>query len=441
MRTNTLAHRVALDHPHDGGEPLTDQLDLFAHIAAVYADSAQAEVTNAQLYAAVAARAGVSADELAARRPIGKAGTPRSIVKRQVRWAQQTLKQLGVIAHVEGSRGVWQRIERNPAGLHQCVTGVRLLAFSTRLGLALWGDCVDIFSRLDQPIMACLTSPPYPLAKARAYGGPTEAEYVDFLTAALEPIVALLAPEGSICLNLGQDVFQPGLPSRSLYIERVTLALHDRLGLSLMDRLVWHNPSRPPGPIAWASKKRVQLNTAYDPVLWFSPDPLRVKADNRRVLEPHTASHLRLIAAGGEQRCASYGDGAHTLSPGRYRQETPGRIPRNVISRGHRCKDTDAYRRDAQGLGLPVHGAMQPLSIPDFLIRFLTEPGDLVVDPFGGSCTTGMAAERLGRRWVVAEQIMDFLRAGGERFRESEGFHMPPGVQSWPKMVASAGGA
>jgi DNA modification methylase len=409
------------------------QLDLFTHVAAVFADIDQAQIPNDQLYATVAARTGLSADDLDARRPIGRAGVPRSVLKRQIRWAQQTLKQMRVIEHVPGSRGVWQRVARNPAGLHVAAPGVRLLAFSTRLGLALWGDCADIFSRLDQPIMACLTSPPYPLAKARSYGGPTEAQYVDFITAALEPVVRNLAPEGSICLNLGQDVFLPGLPSRSLYIERVTMALHDRLGLSLMDRLVWHNASRPPGPIAWASKKRVQLNASYDPVLWFCRDPARVKADNRRVLEPHSADHLRLIAAGGEKRVASYGDGAHTIAPGRYGQATPGRIPRNVLSRGHRCKDTDAYRRDAADLGLATHGAIQPLSIPDFLIRFLTEPGDLVVDPFGGSCTTGMAAERLGRRWVMAEQVMDYLRGAGERFRACDGFHMPLGVEAWPR--------
>ena len=87
----------------------------------------------------------------------------------------------------------------------------------------------------------------------------------------------------------------------------------------------------------------------------------------------------------------SYGDGAQTMAPGRYANATTRRIPRNVISRGHLCTDTDTYRQDAKRLNLPIHGAMQPLSIPDFLIRFLTDPDDLVIDPFGGSCTTGMA--------------------------------------------------
>lgn len=412
---------------------LSPQLDLFAHVAAVYADKGDTAMSNDILYAAVMNRTGRELDELSVRRPVGKSGQKHSVLKREIRWIQQTLKHMKVIERVEGERGIWQLASRNKAGLHQAIPGVRLLAFSTRLGAAIWGDCADIMSRLDQPVMACLTSPPYPLARARSYGGPAEAEFVDFVTAAIEPIVARLAPEGSLCLNLGQDVFQSGLPSRSMYIERLLIVLNDRLGLSLMDRLVWHNPSKSPGPIAWASKKRMQLNTAYEPIYWFSPNPSRVKADNRRVLEPHSETHLKLIAAGGEKRTADYGDGAFTIRPGRYGNATPGRIPRNVISRGHRCSDTDTYRRDAKRLGLPVHGAMQPLSIPDFLIRFLTEPGDLVVDPYGGSGTTAAAAERLGRRWVIAENMLDYIRAGGERFRECDGFYMPEVVSTWPR--------
>jgi site-specific DNA-methyltransferase (cytosine-N4-specific) len=79
-----------------------------------------------------------------------------------------------------------------------------------------------------------------------------------------------------------------------------------------------------------------------------------------------------------------------------------------------------------------VHGAIQPLSIPDFLIRFLTQEDDLVVDPFGGTLKTGIAAERLGRRWLVVEKILDYVRASAERFRGFEGFHMPEKIQRWP---------
>jgi site-specific DNA-methyltransferase (cytosine-N4-specific) len=49
------------------------------------------------------------------------------------------------------------------------------------------------------------------------------------------------------------------------------------------------------------------------------------------------------------------------------------------------------------------HPARFPIEIPDFFIRLLTEPGQLVFDPFAGTCTTAVAAEQLGRTWLMAE--------------------------------------
>lgn len=403
-------------------------MDLFGHVAAAYAEAAGGVLDNAALYSTVAERSGLSADDLAARQPIGRAGAMRSPLQRKIRWYQQTLKAVGVIEHVPGERGIWRLTEPVRDDLHRAAAGVRLVAFSTDLGVAIWGRHQDVFHALDEPIALCLTSPPYPLRVARAYGNPSDAEYVDFVCTAMEPIVRHLVPGGSIVLNISNDIFESKSPARSLYIERLTIALHDRLGLSLMDRMPWVNYSKPPGPTYWTCRQRVQLSAAYEPILWFTNDPLCVRSDNRRVLEPHTDSHLRLMHAGGAQRAASYGDGAYKIRHDSYGRITEGRIPRNVVQRGHACKDTWAYREHAAALGLPVHGAMQPTSIPDFFIRFLTEPDDLVVDNFGGTARAGLAAERLGRRWFITEWILQYLRGSAELFRDFAGFSMHPAL-------------
>lgn len=421
-------------------EDRVDQYDLFANVAGVYADAGEGSLSNDALYKQVAERANIPGKNLDERVPIGKSGQRHSLLKRAIRWHQQTLKHMGVIER-DGERGMWRLMDANKRGLHESVAGVRLVAFSTKLGVAIWGDCHDIFRGLDETITACITSPPYPLAKSRAYGGPSEAEYVDFIVRALEPIVRHMSPAGSLALNVSNDIFAQGKPSRSMYCERLVLALNEKLGLSLMDRLVWSNPSKPPGPVRWSSIKRVQLNVGYEPIYWFAIDPLKVKANNRRVLEQHTVRHLKLLANGGTDREACYSDGAYRLHPGRFGKPTSGRIPRNVITRGHACPDATAYRRDARALGLPVHGAMWPLSIPDFLVRFLSDVGDLVVDPFGGRITTGMAAERNGRRWLVAERVLDYARAGSERFRGCEGFEMPEMIEMWPRHRTAVGAA
>lgn len=404
------------------------QLDLFAHVAASYAEAPDGALDNAALYSKVADRAGIDLAAMDARTPIGAAGYLRSPTKRKIRWYQQTLKQLGVIERVEGERGIWRLTENAGKELHKTIDSVKLVAFSTDLGVAIWGRCQDVFGGINKPIALCVTSPPYPLRQARAYGNPDESQYVDFICAALEPIVGNLVPGGSIVLNISNDIFESKSPARSLYVERLILALHDRLGLSLMDRIPWVNFSKPPGPTHWACVKRVQLTTAYEPVFWFTNDPMRVRSDNRRVLEQHTERHLRLMQAGGAKRTAEYGDGAYKIRPDSYGRITEGKIPRNVIQRGHSCNDTLMYRQHAGNLGLPVHGAMQPTSIPDFFIRFLTEPGELVVDLFGGTIRTGLAAERLGRKWLVTEWILQYIRGAAELFRDYPGFWMNPAL-------------
>lgn len=410
-----------------GAHPI--QQDLFAHIAGAYADAPGGVLDNATLYGIVADRTGITPEELDARVPVGVSGSMRSLAKRKIRWYQQTLKALGVIERVEGERGIWRLAENLNKELHKAADDVKLVAFNTELGIAVWSRAQDVFSGLGEPIALCFTSPPYPLRQARAYGN-AEGEYVDFICRTLEPIVRNLLPGANVVLNISNDIFEHKSPARSLYIERLILALHDRLGLSLMDRLPWINLSKPPGPTWWACVNRVQLTSAYEPIFWFTNAPELARSDNRRVLEAHSLRHQRLMQAGGAQRSATYGDGAYKIRPDSYGRITEGKIPRNVIQRGHACSDTRDYREMAAELGLPLHGAMQPTGIPDFFIRFLTEPGDLVVDPFGGTIRTGLAAERLGRRWLVTEWILQYIRGAAELFRGFSGFEMHPALAS-----------
>ncbi|MEY2161644.1 MULTISPECIES: DNA methyltransferase [unclassified Rhodanobacter] len=406
---------------------------LFEHVASAYADSDEGRLDNATLYRAVADRAGISETARRARAPIGRAGQLHSRVERAIRWHTQTLKHMGVLRRVEGERGVWELVERTRKGLHVPAVPVKLVAFSTDLGVAIWGDNTDIVTRLDEPVHLVLTSPPYPLRKPRAYGNVPVSEYVDFIVRSIEPLVRTLARGASLAINFSNDVFEPGSPARSTYIERVIIALEDRCGLHLMDRLPWVNLSKAPGPIAWASKERIHLNVGYEPIVWMCNDPRASFADNRRVLEPHTDKHRQLIAAGGTATEVNHSDGAYRRRAGAFGHQTAGRIPKNVLMRGHRCADAIATRMDAGALGVAAHGAVMPTSVADFLIRYLTEPGQLVVDPFGGKGTTGLAAERAGRRWLVCDRVLDYLRSGGERFRGQPGFEMPEALEQWPR--------
>ena len=406
------------------------QLSLFDHIGAAYAEAGSYRLRNDDLYRSVATKAGIADDELDSRVPIGHSGQKHSLVKRKLRWHQQTMKAMGLIERVDGERGLWQLTEAGKSKLTRIRSNVAMLAYSTDLGMAVWGNCEHVLSRLDAPIMLCVTSPPYPLRHPRLYGNPTEQEYVDFICRAMEPVVKRMAPEASLCLNISNDIFDSGLPSRSLYREKLVIALSERLGLSKMDEIIWHNPSKPPGPAQWASIQRKQLNTAWEPVYWFALNPKLVKADNRRVLEPHTEKHIKLMEAGGERRVQRHSDGAYTIREGSYSQITQGRIPRNVLKIGHSCADHRSLNKTLDSLGLPRHGAPMPMALVAFLIRFLTEVNDLVVDPFGGSGTVAKNAEDLGRPWLSIDCMLEYVRGSAERFRQSKGFWLNPYIES-----------
>lgn len=357
------------------------QLNLF-DVANAYIN--EDSISQSQLYKRLSSEHAISQEDLVRKESVGISKEKHSLGKRKVRWHQQTLKAMGLLERV--GRGQWRLSAKGRDKLLVAQESSVMLAYATDLGIAIWGSCADVFGRSlgGQTITLCLTSPPYPLQNSRAYGNPKPYEYVDFICKAIEPIVVHLKDGGSIALNVSNDIFMSKSPARSTYLERLVIALEDRLGLSLMDRLIWENPNKLPGPIAWASKTRYQLNAGYEPILWFSNNPLACTSNNQRVLMPHSEQHQKLISKGGEKRYVISGDGAYRLYPGSFGNGTAGKIPRNILKFSGVCKSQRDYQHNAKTLCLQPHGASYPLALATFLVKFLSGEGDLVVDPFAG---------------------------------------------------------
>lgn len=385
------------------------QFNLF-DVESAYA-TAGGGLSNEQLYRALERNAGASSgsiDHQPKRLGVNE-------VKRAVRWHQQTLKQAGVIEKTGSLRGHWRLTDHGKIKLREHVGETAIIAFSSSLGCAIWGRCEDVFASIDVPITLCVTSPPYMLRASRAYGNVKgEQAYIDFIVASLEPIVRRLKPSGSIALNISNDIFEHKSPARSLYRERLVLALHERLGLHKMDELIWFNASKAPGPTYWASITRQQLNVGWESIYWFSPNPRECASNNRRVLQPHTERHRKYLESGVRDD-KEYGDGAYRRRATSY-PPSSGRIPKNVLEFGHSCSSQRAYKAHARASGLPAHGAPMPLKLAKFLVEFMSAEQDLVVDPFGGSLTVGLAAEQTNRRWISTEIMLDYLEGAKSRF-------------------------
>lgn len=398
------------------------QGDLFMPILQNYMGAE--ELTNDQLYGRLVDAGHLEQADLDRKTPVGRSAAPCSLVKRRVRWWQQSLRARGILERVPEERGKWRLAAgvhpgSDPSALTPAPPGVMHIGTSTDLGVAIWGSCLDVFGQMEENIAVCITSPPYPIAQPRKYGGVDSNEWVDWICRHLEPIVKRLVPGGSIAVNITNDSFESGLPSRSLYREKFVIAMYEKLGMSKMDTLVWNCPNKAPGPVQWASRQRVQLNTGYEPIYVFCNNPSLSFASNQRVLQPHTDKHLRLVRNGGEKTARVNADGAYRVRKGAYGNETKGKIPKNVLTFGHAGQDQRRLQAMARERGLPMHGASMPLALAIFLVQYLSRPGDLVVDPFGGTLTTAKACEMLGRLWVASELMAEYVHLGGLKFNDS----------------------
>ncbi len=397
----------------ENGNQLTMDHVLFAY-------EGEEPCSNDDIYSRVAKDAGIFPEELNKLESIGKDKRKYSKRKREIRWIQQSLKRAGYLEREGAAKWKLTHEGRKKVALHRALNGFSMLAFSTKLGVAIWGDSKDVFSKLNQPITLTISSPPYPIRYGRAYGKWNEVEIVDFIVGVLEPVVKNLVDGGSVMLNLGNDVFEPGMPSRSLYIERLTLKLYDALGLHKMDTIIWHNPSKAPGPIEWASKRKIQMATSYEPILWMCNNPINAKTDNTRILSPLSDNYKKLIEKGGEDRTSVSADGTHVVKRGNFSNKVDGSMPRNIYRKGHSCSHNNDYRKKCRENGLPVHGAMFPFSLAEHLIKFGSNPGDVVADPFGGSLVTAAAAEKHKRRFITADIMHEYVLGGSLRFSSEE---------------------
>ncbi|MBI4371357.1 MAG: site-specific DNA-methyltransferase [Elusimicrobia bacterium] len=153
--------------------------------------------------------------------------------------------------------------------------------------------------------------------------------------------------------------------------------------------------------------------------MWWLSKSSTPKASNKRVLQAYKQDMKYLFKHG-------YNSGPrpseHVISK-KWGTDNGGAIPSNLIIASN-TNSTDPYLKACKAQGLPVHPARFVPSIPSFFIRFLTEPGDLVLDPFGGSNVVGFVAEQLKRRWVSSEINEDYVK--GSHFRFNPPLPTPP---------------
>lgn len=300
--------------------------------------------------------------------------------------------------------------------------------YRTTHGAAFLGDSLELLARIpDDSIDLVFTSPPYALHFKKEYGNARKDQYVSWFLPFAKQVLRVLKQDGSFVLNIGGS-YNEGTPTRSLYHFHLLIALVEEIGFHLAQECFWYNPAKMPAPAEWVTVRRIRVRDSVEYVWWLSKTPWP-KATNLAVLKEYSADMIRLnrngvkatVRPSGHVIRSSFdkvkagGSIAPNVTEAEFFEE---QLPESMLKFGNNASN-DAYTKKCKEMGLKVHPARFPAALPEFFFRMLTVEGDIVVDPFAGSNTTGVVAENLRRRWIAIERVQEYLDASRVRFQTS----------------------
>jgi len=307
---------------------------------------------------------------------------------------------------------------------------------ATDLGRFCRGDSVkfiheELLPDFKGKVDLILTSPPFPLNKKKKYGNEQGEEYKRWFTELAPLYKELLSKKGSIVMEIG-NAWEANRPVQSLLHLECLLGFVKAADLRLIQEFICYNPSKLPTPAQWVTVNRIRTVDSYTHIWWMAKSDAP-KADNRKVLRPYSKSMQQLLKRGtynagkrGSEHVISEkgfltdhgGSIAHNffeLEPIEGKRDP--RLPHNVLSFSN-TNSNDYFMRACRKKGITTHPARMHMGVADFFIEFLTDPGDLVLDPFAGSGTTCYAAERAGRRWIGCEIDPEYIKQVKIRFKD-----------------------
>lgn len=243
------------------------------------------------------------------------------------------------------------------------------------------GDSRVVLQDYEEQVDLIVTSPPYADARHKHYDSVHPDDYADWFLSFHEPFYKALKPTGSLVINI-KDKVVDGVRHR--FVWRTIEALCDRGWFSIEDYL-WHKPNPMPGH--WPTRLRdgweYCFHLAKSKRPYFNADAVRQPVGN------WAESRLKKLGNNDLSRHNSVNDSGFGRDISKWvGKETV--LPSNVLSLPLVGKNKG-------------HPAVFPVGLPLFFIKLLSPEDGLVVDPFAGSGTTGIAALSTGRRSVLID--------------------------------------
>jgi modification methylase len=237
------------------------------------------------------------------------------------------------------------------------------------------GDCREVLADLpDRCADLIFADPPYYLQLKGELRRPDQsvvdgvsdawdqfgsfAEYDEFLTSWLTECRRVLKETGTLwVIGTYHNIF------------RIGTRLQD-LGFWMLNSVIWEKANPTP------QFRGVRFCNAHEEMIWA--------ARSARHAQGYTFNYQALKAENGGKQMRS--------------------VWRFPVCNG------DARKKG--GDGKKLHSTEKPLPLLERIVRACTRPGDLIIDPFAGTGTTGEAALRLGRRYLLVEQQSLYIQYG-----------------------------
>ena len=254
------------------------------------------------------------------------------------------------------------------------------------------GDCLQKLKLLeDNSVDLIVTSPPYADQRKNTYGGISTNKYVDWFLPISAELLRVLKPTGTFILNIKEKV-QNG--ERSTYVLELILEMRKQ-GWLWTEEFIWHKKNCYPGK--WPNRFR----DAWERLLQFNKNK-KFNMYQESVMVPTgdwAKSRLKKLSETDQIRDNSkVGSGFGKNISNWIDREMA--YPTNVLHLATECNNKN-------------HSAAFPSSLPEWFIKLFTQEGDVVLDPFMGSGTTNIVAQRMGRDSIgieIQEQYYEMVK-------------------------------
>lgn len=261
------------------------------------------------------------------------------------------------------------------------------------------GDSREVLKKLaDNSVDLIFTSPPYADQRESTYGGIHPDKYVSWFMNISKELLRVMKPDGTFVLNIKEKVVKG---ERSTYVLELILEMRKQ-GWLWTEEFIWHKKNSYPGK--WPNRfrdswerllqfnKSKKFNMYQEEVMVSVGDWAKSRLKNLSDVD-QTRDNSK-VGSGFGKRIANW--------VGRDKA-----FPTNVLHLATECSNKS-------------HSAAFPEALPEWFIKLFTKAGDTVLDPFMGSGTTNIVADRLGRKTIGIEILEEYYKMVVDKFDNNQ---------------------